>query len=167
MIKDKPTANIIAKIHPKLRVELTKIIEEIQSKLTGSSSVRLTQGLRSIEYQNQLYAQGRTVKGSVVTNASGFSSYHCWGLAVDFCLILNGKEMSYNEVKDFDGDSVADWKEVVETFIKYGWTWGGNFKTIRDSPHFQKTFGNTWQQLKVKYTNGQMFTDNDTKYVTL
>ncbi|WP_316736294.1 M15 family metallopeptidase [Pedobacter aquatilis] len=167
MINDKPTANIIAKVHPKLRVELTKIVEEIQDKLTGNASMRLTQGLRTIDYQNSLYNQGRTTKGSIVTNAKGGQSLHNYGLAVDFCLILDGKTMSYNEVKDFDGDAVADWKEVVTVFKAYGWKWGGDFKSIKDSPHFEKTFSNTWQQLLVKYNNNQTITDNGEKYVIL
>lgn len=167
MINDKPTANIIAKVHPELRPELTKIVEEIQTKLTGNATMRLTQGLRTIDYQNSLYAQGRTTKGSIITNAKGGQSLHNYGLAVDFCLILDGKTMSYNEAKDFDGDSIADWKEVVNVFKAYGWKWGGDFKSIKDSPHFEKTFSNTWQQLLVKYNNNQTLTDSGEKYVIL
>lgn len=165
MILDKPTQAIINKVHPKLRPELTKIIEEIQTKLTGSATIRLTQGLRTFAYQDQLYAQGRTTKGSIVTNARAGSSYHNYGLAVDFCLIIDGKTMSYNEIKDFDGDKVADWAEVVKIFKSYGWFWGGDFKTIRDSPHFEKTFGKTWKTLLADYNAGKVFTDNNEKYV--
>lgn len=167
MINDKPTQNIINKVHPKLRVELTKIIKEIQEALTGSASIRLTQGLRTIDYQNSLYAKGRTVKGSIVTNAKGGQSYHNYGLAVDFCLIIDGKAMSYNEVKDYDGDKVADWSEVVKIFKSYGWSWGGDFKSIKDSPHFEKTFGYNWKTLLANYNAGKVTTDNGEKYVVL
>jgi peptidoglycan L-alanyl-D-glutamate endopeptidase CwlK len=167
MILDKPTQNIINKVHPKLRQELTKIIEEIQTTLTGNAKIRLTQGLRTIAYQDSLYAQGRTAKGAIVTNAKGGQSNHNYGLAVDFCLIIDGKTMSYNEVKDYDSDKVADWIEVVKIFKKYGWFWGGDFKSIKDSPHFEKTFGHPWRTLLAKYNAGEVITDNNEKYVKL
>jgi peptidoglycan LD-endopeptidase CwlK len=167
MITDKPTQNIINKIHPKLRDELTKIIEEIQLALTGNAKIRLTQGLRTIEYQNSLYAQGRTTKGSIVTKAKGGQSYHNYGLAVDFALIIDGKTASWNEYKDFDKDGIADWAEVVKIFKKYGWNWGGDFRSIKDSPHFEKTFGNHWKTLLANYNAGKTFTDNEEKYVTI
>lgn len=167
MINDRPTQNIINKVHPKLRKELTEIIEKAQDALTGSASIRLTQGLRTIDYQNSLYAKGRTVKGSIVTNAKGGQSYHNYGLAVDFCLIIDGKAMSYNEVKDYDGDKVADWSEVVKIFKSYGWSWGGDFKSIKDSPHFEKTFGNNWKTLLANYNAGKIITDDGEKYVVV
>lgn len=167
MISDKPTQKIVDKLHPKLRTEVTKIVEEIQTKLTGNATMRLTQGLRTIDYQNSLYAQGRTTKGSIVTNAKGGQSLHNYGLAVDFCLIINGKAMSYNEVKDYDADGIADWKEVITIFKSYGYTWGGDFKSIKDSPHFEKTFGKTWKTLLEKYNAGKVITNNGEKYVIL
>ena len=42
---------------------------------------------------------------------------------------------------DFDGDGIADWMEIVTIFKKYGWEWAGDWKTFREFPHFQKTFG--------------------------
>ncbi len=167
MINDKYTQKIIDKVHPKLRTELTAIIEEVQAKLTGIASIRLTQGLRTISYQNSLYAQGRTTKGSIVTNAKGGQSNHNYGLAVDFCLIINGKEMSYNEVKDFDADGIADWKEVVTIFKSHGWFWGGDFRSIKDSPHFEKTFNRHWKDLLVDYNKGKVFEDGGEKYVVI
>lgn len=164
---DKPTQNIIKKVHPKLRDELTTIINEVDEALTGNAKIRLTQGLRTIDYQNSLYAQGRTTKGSIVTNAKGGQSNHNYGLAVDFCLIIDGKTASWNEAKDFDADKVADWAEVVKIFKSYGWNWGGDFRSIKDSPHFEKTFGYNWKTLLANYNAGKTFTDNGEAYVTI
>ena len=72
--------------------------------------------------------------------------------------------MSYNEAKDYDGDKVADWVEVVKIFKSYGWFWGGDFKSIKDSPHFEKTFGKT---LLADYNAGKVITDSGEKYVIL
>lgn len=63
MITDKPTRAIVDKLHPKVRAEVTKIVEEVQSKPYSNAIMRLTQGLGTIEYQNSLHAQGRTTKG--------------------------------------------------------------------------------------------------------
>lgn len=164
---DKPTQNIIAKVHPSLRAELTKIINKVDEALTGNAKIRLTQGLRTIDYQNSLYAQGRTTKGSIVTNAKGGQSNHNYGLAVDFCLIIDGKTASWNELKDFDEDKVADWSEVVKIFKSYGWNWGGDFRSIKDSPHFEKTFGYNWKTLLANYNAGKTFTDNGEAYVII
>lgn len=45
--------------------------------------VDVTEGYRTIERQNQLFAQGRTRPGQKVTNARGGQSAHNYGLAVD------------------------------------------------------------------------------------
>ncbi len=141
----------IGKLHPKVREEVKKIYDEVDVVLTGRSGIRITQGLRTIEEQDVLYAQGRTTPGKIVTNAKGGSSYHNYGLAVDFVLLLDGKEISWSTDKDFDGDRKADWMEVVEVFKKYGWKWGGEFKSIKDYPHFEKSFGYSVSQLFEKY----------------
>ncbi|KPC97761.1 Peptidoglycan L-alanyl-D-glutamate endopeptidase CwlK precursor [Geobacillus sp. BCO2] len=46
----------------------------------------ITQGFRTIEEQNRLYALGRTKPGRIVTNARGGYSYHNFGLAFDVCV---------------------------------------------------------------------------------
>jgi len=147
---DKVSYDRIAQLHPKLRGEAEVILKEVEERLTGKATIRISQGLRTIEEQNALYAQGRTKPGKVVTNAKGGSSYHNYGLAVDFVLIIDGKA-SWGMKEDWDGDKVADWMEVVEVFHKYGWEWGGNWKSLKDYPHFQKTFGYSIGDLKIKY----------------
>jgi len=148
---DKPTQDRIALLHPKIRQEIEAIIKEANIALTGRASVRISQGLRTIAEQNALYAQGRTDKTKkIVTNAKGGSSYHNYGIAVDVVLILDGKTASWDDKTDFDGDKVSDWMEVVAIFKKYGYVWGGNFRSIKDSPHFEKSFGYSVSQLLEK-----------------
>ncbi len=149
---DKVTQDRIQLLHPAVRQEVTTIINEANQQLTGKAQVRISQGLRTIEEQNNLYAQGRTKPGKKVTNAKGGSSYHNYGLAVDIVLIIDGKEASWDTEKDFDNDGKADWMEVVAVFKKYNWAWGGNFKSITDKPHFEKTFGYTVSQLLAKHS---------------
>lgn len=162
---DKITESRINLLHPKVRDEVTKIINEANAALTKHSQVRIVQGLRTIEEQDGLYALGRTKPGKKVTNAKGGSSFHNYGLAIDFCLLIDGKEISWDMAKDYDEDKKADWTEVVEIFKKYGWEWGGNWSSIKDYPHFQKVFGNSWQTLLDRYKNKD-FVPN-TRYVRI
>lgn len=163
---DRPTKEKIAIAHPKLRDELEELVEKINKDiLTGSANVRITHTLRSFEEQAELYAQGRTKPGKKVTNAKAGDSFHNYGLAIDIVLIINGAIASWDTKKDFDKDQQSDWMEVVKVFKDAGWVWGGDWRTFRDLPHFEKTFGNTISTLKRKYQNKQFITG--TEYVRI
>ena len=102
-----------------------------------------------IKEQNELYQIGRTKAGKIVTNAKGGQSYHNYGMAFDLVLIIDGKQASWDTLKDFDGDKVSDWLECVEIAKSYGWEWGGDWAKFKDQPHFQKTFGKSIAELLV------------------
>ncbi|WP_291127413.1 M15 family metallopeptidase [Flavobacterium sp. UBA7682] len=144
---DTPTKDRIAKLHPSVRNEVTSIIQECDTALTGRAKVRVTQGLRTFAEQDALYQQGRTTIGQKVTNAKAGQSIHNYGFAIDICLIIDGKMASWETTKDWDNDQIADWYECVKIFAKYGWEWGGNWKTFKDLPHFDKRGFNKWQAL--------------------
>lgn len=141
---DKTSLSRVALMHPLLRTELANILSEIAQ---GGVSIRLTQTLRTIQEQNDLYAIGRTKPGKIVTNAKGGQSYHNYGLACDFCLLHKDGSISWNMHEDLDKDGIADWMEVVKVFEKHGWEWGGKWK-FKDTPHFQKTFGKSIKDLQ-------------------
>jgi len=144
------TQQRIQLLHPLVRDEVAAIIKDCDLALTGKAKIRVTQGLRSFKEQDELYAIGRTKSGMKVTNAKGGQSIHNYGLAVDICLIIDGKTASWDTAKDWDNDKVADWYECVKIFAKYGWEWGGNWKTFKDLPHFEKK--------SIKTKNGEMKT---------
>lgn len=100
----------------------------------------ITQGLRTIAEQNGLYAQGRTKPGQIVTNAKGGYSYHNFGVAIDFALLLPNGGVSWDTKRDGDGDGIPDWDEVVADAKSLGWVWGGDWKSFKDLPHFQMDF---------------------------
>lgn len=135
---DSITQKRIQKLHPLVRDEVSQIIAECDRALTGKAKIRLTQGLRTFDEQSKLYAQGRSTPGKKVTNAKPGQSIHNYGLAVDMCLIINGKVASWDTAKDWDNDQIADWYECVKIFAKHGWNWGGSWKTFKDLPHFEK-----------------------------
>lgn len=166
MRKDKVTLQRIQLLHPKVREEVTEIYDEICSRLTGNTTVRFTHTLRTFAEQDALFAQGRTKKGKIVTAARGGQSYHNYGLAIDFCLLIDKnndwvyEEVSWDTKRDSDKDGIADWMEVVAVFKMYEWAWGGEFKTFKDGPHFEKTFGYTTPQLRKLYESGKVDKNN-------
>lgn len=142
---DKVSLQRIEKLHPKLREEVKQIVDNLAKRKV---KIRITQGLRTDKEQNDLYAQGRTKPGKIVTNAKGGQSFHNFGLACDFCLLHEDGSVSYSLIEDLDKDNKADWMEVVEEFKKYGWESGMDWK-FKDTPHVQKTMGNTIQKLLI------------------
>lgn len=153
-MRDAISIERVKKLHPKVRDEVFSIIGQVEAGWPLNAAIRIVQGLRTIEEQNTLYAQGRTKPGKKVTNAKGGRSYHNYGLAIDFALLYdkdnNGsfETLSWN-VKD------PRWMEVVKAFEAAGWYWGGNFSSIKDYPHLQKTFGKTVKELYSKYKPGE------------
>jgi peptidoglycan L-alanyl-D-glutamate endopeptidase CwlK len=139
---DKVTMDRIAKLHPNVRNEMTNIINECNKALTGRSQVRIAQGLRTFAEQEALFQ-----KRPKVTNAKAGQSVHNYGFAVDIVLIIDGKDASWDVKKDWDGDKVSDWDECVKVFAKYGWSWGGNWTSFKDMPHFEKIGFNNWRLL--------------------
>ena len=115
--------------------------------------------------QDKLYNQRPKV-----TNAKGGQSIHNYGLAFDIVLLYdnddNGtfEEASYSMIKDFDKDSIADWKEVTDYFKSQGWECGADWKTFKDAPHFEYNFGFDWKTLKSRIDKGIIITDNGITY---
>jgi len=151
---DKTTQKNIDLLHPLLRLEVTNIMCEVDAALKGRAKCRIISSLRTFIEQAILYAQGRTKPGRKVTNAKEGQSIHNYGLAIDIVLIIDGKIASWDTKADWDGDKQSDWMEVVTIFKKHGWTWGGDWRTFVDMPHFEKTFGYTWRTLKPLYESG-------------
>lgn len=153
---DKISLQRIETAHPKLRSELKSIFAKINGALTGKAICRFAYVLRTFEEQKALYAQGRTAKGKIVTNAPAGLSLHNYGLAVDIVLLKDTNKdgtfetASWETNIDFDGDGIADWMEVVAVFKNYGWEWGGDWR-FKDFPHFQKAFGCKASDLLVKH----------------
>jgi len=148
--------NKLNSLHPLLIQDATKAYNEAVLATPKGVHPIITQGLRTFEESNILYAQGRTAPGSIVTNAKAGSSYHNYGLAVDFCLFVGGKLIWKVD---------ENWMTVVNIFKKYGFSWGGDWKSLKDNPHLEKNFGYNWRQLLFKY-HTQDFIEG-TEYVNI
>ena len=90
--------------------------------------VLVTETVRDLEYQASLYAKGRTAPGSIVTNQKT-PSFHSdkAGLAFDICKNVKGHEY----------DDLAFFNRCGEIGKKIGFSWGGDWISLQDKPHFQ------------------------------
>lgn len=91
---------------------------------------------RSDAEQAELYAQGRTAPGKIVTNARPGQSMHNRTLkglpasqAVDVVPVCAGKCM-------WDSKAPA-WETIGEIAERLGLEWAGRWKRMREYPHFQ------------------------------
>lgn len=150
---DQLTIDRIAQAHPKIREELKQYYIECNNKLPKGVRLRFAYVYRSIAEQNVLYNQRPKV-----TNAKGGQSIHNYGLAMDYVIMLDKDNNGTFETIEWNLKSPYH-KVVVDYFKSKGYEWGGDWKSFKDYPHFQKAFGHTWQSLKRKLDSGDSFKD--------
>ncbi len=101
--------------------------------------IQVTNTLRDAEYQEYLYSLGRTKPGEIVTNMKQIGP-HAFGLAYDIVPVVSGKA---------EWDNNRLWQIAGEEGKKLGLTWGGDWKSIVDKPHFEYTSGLTASDLRA------------------
>ena len=144
-IWDPVTINRIGYLHPAIRDSAIAFILDAQSQ---GIFLRITDGYRSIARQNELFAQGRTAPGSIVTNARGGQSYHNFGLAIDVVQMVQGDDGRWTP--DWNGD----WDRIGAIGMSHGFEWGGTWTSFVDRPHFQMTFDFTTAELLQRLNDG-------------
>jgi len=145
------------KLHPWLNYKLTLLLKQCAKK---GIYLIITQGFRSKAEQDALYAQGRTKKGKIVTNAKGsdYSSQHQWGIAFD--IAINDSKLLYNEA------TIRKVAKIAKS-NKVGLAWGGDWVSPVDTPHFYlDKWGDTPSKLKKKYGVFDNFKKTWTKKVS-
>lgn len=138
----------LSQVHPVLASRGRCLIE--LCALDGFA-VLITQGLRTWEEQDRLYAKGRTVpplgKKHVVTYAKGGSSFHNFGLAFDIVILdAIGKA-------DWDTSNPA-WARAGDLGKSVGLEWGGEWRRFKDIPHFQYIGELTTADCRAFYQSG-------------
>lgn len=105
--------------------------------------VQIICGTRTYAEQDALYAQGRTTRGQKVTNARGGYSLHNFGLAFDLGIFRGGKYL----------ESDSEYRRLhTECGHPQGYTWGGNWKSIVDCPHYQyAAYGDAVSTIRSKF----------------
>lgn len=133
MILDQASEEKIKFLYPDLQVRIRRVYEDMFR--IHSLKMRLTEGMRSLQRQKELYAQGRTIPGRVVTNSRPGYSFHHYGLAFDSCFVGPDPYLEKDPLGPFL------WQEFGKYAVAHGLVWGGDFKTVKDKPHCQITYG--------------------------
>lgn len=137
-------------IHPELVSKIELLKKECKKE---GIPIKLSEGYRTMKEQDDLYAQGRTKPGYVVTNAKGstYSSQHQWGIAVDFYLDFD-VDGDGDKKDDAFNDSNSDFSKVGSIAESIGLGWGGVWTRLKDKPHlYLNDWGSTTTNLKKLY----------------
>lgn len=139
MAVDSRSEKYIKTLNPKVQPLARELIERATAK---GIHVKIICGHRTYEEQNELYAQGRSKPGLIVTKAKGGHSLHNFATAFDIGIFsANGKEYI---------DESPDYKKVGEIGEELGLEWGGNWSFV-DEPHFQMNEGRDISELRLAY----------------
>ena len=85
---------------------------------------KITEGLRTVERQKELVKTGKS---------KTMNSYHLKGKAVDIAVLIDNKvTWDFKYYKE-----VANHIKEIAKKLGYIITWGGDWKTFKDGPHFQ------------------------------
>lgn len=125
---DSASEDHLSTVHP----ELARRVRLLAAKCDANGIViRVSQGLRTWDQQNLLYAQGRTDGGKVVTNAKGGYSAHNFGYAVD---IVPGQAGFPVFTPDWNGMDFR-WQQVLMLGKQCHLAEGAEWRTFPDRPH--------------------------------
>lgn len=126
-------------LHPEVQEIIPKFLEECKKQ---GLIVKTTDTLRTKQEQDDLYAQGRTKPGKIVTWVKYPYSNHNWGMAFDIC--RNDGNGAYNDTDNW-------FSKVGQIGKKFGLSWGGDWKDAVDKPHFEYLKYGTTKELAKKY----------------
>jgi len=127
-------ASIADSLKKKSDIAKFKLVPELEEKalrfldlcLKYGFSVYITEGFRSMERQQELYNQGRTTPGPIVTNAKPGQSAHNFGKAFD--IAFTGSNPYPND----DGK----WKACADLGRAVGLVPGYYYTSFKDRPHY-------------------------------
>lgn len=105
-------------VNPKLVILMKEAIKN------SPYDFKITEGLRTVERQKELVKTGKS---------KTMNSYHLKGKAVDIAVLIDNKvTWDFKYYKE-----VANHIKEVAKKLGYIITWGGDWKTFKDGPHFQ------------------------------
>lgn len=116
---DDRSERVIATLLPEVQPYARALIAKAAA---NGITIKVISGLRTYGEQNDLYAQGRTKPGKIVTNARGGYSNHNFGIAFDIGVFEGSRYL----------DDSPKYKAVGALGRDLGLEWGGNWKTIQD-----------------------------------
>lgn len=124
--------------------------------LSAGLTVRLISGTRTFAQQEELFAQGRTKAGKIVTNARGGQSNHNFGIAWDVGIFTasGGYIDSLADKGKMSNAAVEkEYKKLGPVGRALGLFWGGDWSKP-DRPHFQMLDNDKLPVVRQSFLNG-------------
>lgn len=147
----------VSQLHPRAQKKAVQLQQEC---LKAGIKIKIGECVRTVAEQNALYAKGRNgVPGPIVTKAKGtdYKSMHQWYIAFDVFLVMD-VDRDGSAKDDAFNNATGLFNKVGVIGKKLGLEWGGDWKSIKDLPHFQlPDWGSTATQLKAKYGTPEKF----------
>ena len=107
--------------------------------------------LRTYEEQNELYKQGRSKPGKIITKARGGESFHNWGLAIDVAFEEDGTQ---HPIWETTNDELYYWELLGKIGESIGFEWGGRYR-LKDYGHFHYSGGQSKEEIRNAYEQDQ------------
>ena len=143
-VQDSRSEAVIAQLDPKCRQNFRAFLGEAKTIAQRyGCDYQFVSGYRSWEEQTELYAQGRTKPGPIVTHARAGYSFHNFRTATDGgCFTPSGVYLDGGTASQ---QALAEKVHAACGAIaaKYGLEWGGNWASIKDTPHMQFNVGHS------------------------
>jgi len=134
----------------RMQIEARNFLKLIHVGYPTTIEVRIISGTRTYAEQDALYAQGRDGHpGKIVTKARGGESNHNFGSAFDIGVFDSGVYLE-------ESPRYANVAEQALVALP-GLEWGGNWHSIQDKPHFQRSYGLTESEIRRRFEAGQPF----------
>ncbi|MDP9763837.1 phage tail tape measure protein [Deinococcus enclensis] len=157
------SADTITRMDPAFQQQIGKALMQYVAQNAGGLIPYIHEGYRSQERQAQLYAQGRTAPGPVVTNAKPGQSIHNYGMAADIYWKdpKTGKVLSFNDPR-----ALAAARSLGQIAVGQGLVWGGTpgWGGPVDLPHIQANL--SWQEAARRAGGAPVNTPASTKPFT-
>jgi peptidoglycan L-alanyl-D-glutamate endopeptidase CwlK len=158
---DTHSFQLIELLHPNVRQTANSAYTLAVQETPANVHPYISETLRTFVRSDYLYQLGRTIVnpdgkskskplGNRVSNARAGQSYHNYGLALDYGILINGK-ISWKVDKY--------WLLVASIFMDHGFDWGGNWKTIKDYPHVEMRFQKNWRELLILHDSKKVDKD--------
>ena len=112
---------------------------------------KIISGTRTFAEQDELFAQGRTKPGKIVTKAKGGESNHNFGIAWDVG-IFNGRDYLTGETQEEEQAYINLGKHILAHLD--GLEWGGDWHDFVDRPHYQLAIEKTVADIRQLFEKG-------------
>lgn len=131
----------LSRLYPDIKTRISKVLVDMKQHY---KEMFVTEGFRSFERQNYLYAHGRTLEDTkIITNAKPGESFHNYGLAID---------LAFKDIEPWSAQH--PWDDFGRIAKSHGFLWGGNFTSFKDRPHIQLGYGMSIDEIQELYKQG-------------